>query len=75
MKITNVDSSISLTLTVSRRDVLRLGQVIKAMDAAIDAAHEACNGYGTNINLEDIEMAGEGLELLIDILTNCDGGE
>ncbi len=74
MKITNVDSSTSLTLNVSRRDVLRLGQVIKAMDAAIDTAHEACNGYGSNINIEDIEMAGEGLELLIDILKNCDEG-
>ena len=75
MKITNVDSSISLTLTVSRKEVLRLGQVIKAMDAAIDAAHEACNGYGTNIDLADIEIAGEGLSLLTNILRNCDGGE
>lgn len=75
MKITNVDSSISLTLTVSRRDVLRLGQVIKAMDAAIDTAHAACNGTGAYVDLEEIEMAGEGLELLIDILTKCDEGE
>tara|TARA_R100000951_G_scaffold55903_1_gene46966 strand:+ start:707 stop:934 length:228 start_codon:yes stop_codon:yes gene_type:complete len=72
MKITNVDSSISLELTFSRSDILKLGQMIKAMDAAIDTAHEACNGYGANIDLEEVEMAGEGLELLIDILKNCD---
>ena len=72
MKITNVDSSISLELTFSRSDIPKLGQMIKAMDAAIDTAHEACNGYGANIDLEEVEMAGEGLELLIDILKNCD---
>ncbi len=71
MKITNVDSSIRLTLKASTQDVSRLSQVIDAMDAAIDTAHAACNGTGAYVDLEDIEMASEGLELLIDILKNC----
>ena len=72
MKINKVISSIRMTLEFTRLDILRLAEVCSALDDALDIATEACANGGVNIDMGDIEIAGEGLELLWEIVKNAE---
>ena len=72
MKINKVISSIRMTLEFTRLDILRLAEVCSTLDAVLDTATEACATGGVNIDMEDIEIAGEGLELLWEIVKNAE---
>ena len=64
MKITNIDSSISFTMSFSRQDVLKLVEITRAVEDVFECAAHALSDGAVNIDLEDLETAQEGLELL-----------
>ena len=68
MKITDVDSSIRFTMTFSRRDVARLVAITQAVEDVIDSAADGVAKGGAIIDLEELEIAGEGLELLYEMV-------
>ncbi len=72
MKITNVDSSISFTMSFSKEDVSRLVKITTAVEDVFDcASHELSQG-AVNIDYEDLEMAQEGLELLYEMVKSLE---
>jgi len=72
MKITNVDSSISFTMTFSREDVSRLVKIAGAVADVFDCASDELSKGAVNIDYEDLEMAQEGLELLYDMVKSLE---
>jgi len=72
MKIINTESYIKFTLKFTRSDIMRLTRICSALDAVLDTATEAYSRGGVNIDREEIESAGEGLELLWEILKNAE---
>ena len=72
MKITNIDSSISFTMIFSRHDVLRLVEITRAVDDVLESAARGEASGGVNIDLEDLEIAQEGLELLYEMVKSLE---
>jgi len=58
MKITNIDSSISFTMSFSRHDVLKLVEITRAIDDVFDRVEQR------GVICEQLETAQQGLELL-----------
>jgi len=58
MKITNIDSSISFTMSFSRHDVLKLVEITRAVEDVFERVEQR------GIICEQLETAQEGLELL-----------
>ena len=58
MKITNIDSSISFTMSFSRQDVLKLVEITRAVEDVFDRVEQR------GVICEQLETAQQGLELL-----------
>jgi len=69
MEIINAESYIKLTLKFTRSDIMRLTRICSTLDEVLEFC--ARDGSGL-ITIEEIEKAGEGLELLCEILKNAE---
>ena len=67
MKVTNVDTSIDVTLNFRRGEIMELHHMIEGLDMIIEVAD--ANKVG---KIDDLEKAGQALEFLYDILKNCE---
>jgi len=69
MKIINAESSVKLTLKFTWSDIMRLTRICSTLEEVMEfCAHD---GSGL-ITMEEIEIAGEGLELLCEIVKNAE---
>jgi hypothetical protein len=72
MEITNIDSSISFTMSLSREEVLKLVGIARAVADVIEFSKlNRCTFRGPDaagICTEDLESAQEGLKLLYEMV-------